>query len=365
MAPSQIAARYLKSGAAIVLLVFGGVGPAAAHPGYYSTTTIVPESDRTFLISVSLYDDELGRMLADFKVQSTGRDRKTTEPPHDAAGEFVLSHIGIRGADGAACAGKVDPGPRDTSFWVLVVTHWNCGAVPGNLVYRADQLLQAMTPGSQEPVAIKRGTDSAYLLLDRAHPTLDLSAALPSLVQVITRYLLAGIEHILTGYDHIAFLAAIILWAQRPWPVVKIITAFTLSHSVTLSLAVLGIAALPSALTEAAIAASIVYVAVENFFSRDIGRRWRYAFLFGFIHGFGFASGLKEMGLPNGAVVPALAAFNLGVECGQVTIVLMFVPLISVVDRITSGIRSMKVVYGGSGVIACLGAYWFLVRSIL
>jgi hydrogenase/urease accessory protein HupE len=91
------------------------------------------------------------------------------------------------------------------------------------------------------------------------------------------------------GYDHIAFLIAILLWASRLWPVVKAVTAFTLAHSITLSLAALDVLRIPSAIIEPAIAASIVYVAVENFTTRDADKRWRETFLFGLLHGFGFA----------------------------------------------------------------------------
>ena len=105
-------------------------------------------------------------------------------------------------------------------------------------------------------------------------------------------------EHIFLGYDHIAFLIAIVLWARRLWPVIKIVTAFTVAHSITLSLAATQTLVIPSSIVEPAIAASIIYVAVENFFSRDIDHRWRITFVFGFIHGFGFASALRNSVYP-------------------------------------------------------------------
>ena len=119
--------------------------------------------------------------------------------------------------------------------------------------------------------------------------------------------------------------------------VAKIVTAFTISHSITLSLAALKIFTLPSSLVEALIAASIIFVAVENYFSRDVDNRWRNTFLFGFIHGFGFASALTEMGVPQGGVIPALAAFNIGVELGQVAIVLPLMPVLFAIDKMAEG----------------------------
>jgi hypothetical protein len=143
------------------------------------------------------------------------------------------------------------------------------------------------------------------------------------------------------------------------------------AHSITLSLAALQIVVIPSSIVEPAIAASIVYVAIENFFSCNADGRWRDTFAFGLVHGFGFASALQEFGLPRGAVVPALAAFNIGVEVGQVAIVSLVIPLLIGVDRLIARMRgapqdrTAALVYAISGIIACLGCYWFLERTVL
>jgi uncharacterized membrane protein len=140
------------------------------------------------------------------------------------------------------------------------------------------------------------------------------------------------------------------------------VTAFTVSHSITLSLAALQIVTVPSAWTETAIALSIIYVAVENVFTRKVDGRWRDTFFFGFVHGFGFASGLTEMGVPQRAIVPALASFNLGVEVGQIGVVLVVVPLLVFIDKtFFQGQRSLRLVQICSGVIALFGAYWLFV----
>jgi hydrogenase/urease accessory protein HupE len=185
---------------------------------------------------------------------------------------------------------------------------------------------------------------------------------------VIVRYTKAGIEHIFLGYDHIAFLAAVVLWARRLWPVIKVVTAFTVAHSITLSLAALDIVRIPSSIIEPAIAASIVYVAAENFLSRDVDKRWRDTFCFGLIHGFGFASALQEFGLPREALVPALASFNLGVEIGQIAIVSLVVPALLGMDRVLTPSRRAPTrpafaVYALSAVIIGLGSHWFLDRN--
>jgi HupE / UreJ protein len=135
------------------------------------------------------------------------------------------------------------------------------------------------------------------------------------------------------------------------------------------ALAASGVAVLPPSLVEPAIAASIVYVAAENFISRDVDQRWRDTFVLGLIHGFGFAGALQAFGLPTGAVVPALAAFNVGVEIGQLAIVAVAVPALLLLDRAMTtagetGTRRPGVVYAGSLAIMSLGLYWLAERTL-
>ncbi|WP_246668727.1 HupE/UreJ family protein [Bradyrhizobium sp. UNPF46] len=203
-------------------------------------------------------------------------------------------------------------------------------------------------------------------MLDAGHTTVTLSAA-PSSWSTVERYLLTGIEHIFLGYDHIAFLIAAMLWACRLIPVIKIVTAFTVAHSITLSLAALDLVVVTGRIVEPTIAASVIVVAVENFISRDIDRRWRVAFLFGLIHGFGFAGVLREVGLPPNAIVPALGAFNIGVEIGQIAIVVIVLQVLGLLDRLTAAgrvepVRAARPVYAISAAISLLGSYWLIMR---
>jgi len=156
-------------------------------------------------------------------------------------------------------------------------------------------------------------------------------------------FLKAGIDHIWTGYDHILFLVALLLPAVlrregdvwrgvtqfRPAlvTVIKIVTAFTVAHSITLSLATLHIVRLPSRLTESAIAASVVLAAANNLAPVVRERGWMVAFAFGLIHGFGFANALSELGLTHGTLLVTLVGFNFGVEVGQLCIVAVFFPI--------------------------------------
>jgi hydrogenase/urease accessory protein HupE len=272
----------------------------------------------------------------------------------------------VQGADGTPCeAGPVAVAPDQDG--VVARLSWSCGKVDGDLVYRSTVLVD-IDRAAKQVVLIGRPTP-AQALLDAGETEIRLTAPPPALLAVIGRYAAAGIKHIFLGYDHIAFLIAVMLWARRLWPVIKIVTAFTVAHSITLSLAALEIVVIPSSIIEPAIAASIVYVAAENFFSRDVDKRWRDTFAFGLIHGFGFASALQEFGLPAGTVVPALAAFNLGVELGQVAIVLVVIPTLIGVDRLLAASRgagrAAPLVYTLSGIIAVLGCYRIVERTLL
>lgn len=175
-------------------------------------------------------------------------------------------------------------------------------------------------------------------------------------------FITLGIEHIITGYDHLLFLVALLATARGAWSVVRIVTAFTLAHSVTLSLAVLDIVTIPGRIIEPLIAASIVWVALENLIVEEPGRRrWIWAFGFGLVHGFGFASALGELGLQGPAIARALVGFNLGIEIGQLLFVAAFMPALILLQR---GRGAQLVPRIASVVVAVVGAYWFVQRVL-
>jgi hypothetical protein len=142
--------------------------------------------------------------------------------------------------------------------------------------------------------------------------------------------------------------------------VLKVVTAFTVAHSITLGLATLGVIELPSRWVEAAIAASVVLAALNNLFPLVLGRRWLVAFGFGLIHGFGFASVLADLGLPREALLLALVGFNLGVECGQLAIVALFLPLAYALRR--TRLYRLWIFGAGSALIAVVAALWLSER---
>lgn len=342
-------------------------GAAHAHQVNLSTARVELRPDRSVAVEVALKGSDADR-LAGTQVFDAQTDR--VDPAKVAASAapiaaYVNEHVAVTGTDGARCAAGATAVVPDGDG-VIVRSVFSCRDVAGDLVYRST-VLTASDKSARQIVLIGAGENAPQALLDDTHTTVTLSAPAPSLLSTMQRYLVTGIEHIFLGYDHIAFLVAIVLWARRLWPVIKIVTAFTIAHSITLSLAALNVVVIPSAIVEPAIAASIVFVAVENFFSRDIDGRWKVTFAFGLIHGFGFAGALQEFGLPANAVVPALAAFNIGVEIGQIAIVSIVVPALIVVDRLiaadrTKPVRAASLVYALSAVITLLGGYWFLAR---
>ena len=178
----------------------------------------------------------------------------------------------------------------------------------------------------------------------------------------VRRFFVLGVEHIATGYDHILFLLALLLIGGGLRSLVGVVTAFTVAHSITLALATLDLVALPSRLVESAIALSIAWVALENVVFEHPRGRWRITFLFGLIHGFGFASILREMHLPRESLAASLVAFNLGVEAGQIVVVLLAYPVIAAIQRAP---RRRAIVATASGVILTLALYWFVERAFL
>ena len=172
-----------------------------------------------------------------------------------------------------------------------------------------------------------------------------------------------GIEHILTGYDHLLFLLGLMLPGGGVLALAKIITAFTLAHSATLSLAVLDIVVLPERLIEAVIALSIAAVAAENLLLQaTVTRRWVVSFCFGLVHGFGFSTALREMGLPAHGLLLSLFGFNTGVELGQALVVAVALPVLVVVRR--AGYER-RLVWGSSMAILLVGLALFVERAFL
>ena len=194
-------------------------------------------------------------------------------------------------------------------------------------------------------------------------------ATVPDRWEVARSYFMLGIEHILTGYDHLLFVIAMVLLLGRLWVVVRAATAFTVAHSLTLVGTTLGLIGLAQAPVEALIALSIVFLAVEIVKQDPTSSRlseripWVVAFGFGLIHGFGFAGALREIGLPEGDVPTALLTFNLGVEVGQLAIIALSLSVIAAIRRFAlPALRPATL--AASYAIGITASFWFIQRLI-
>lgn len=204
------------------------------------------------------------------------------------------------------------------------------------------------------------------LLFDRNLTGLDLELAAaapePAWQQRFLRVLLLGIEHIAIGIDHVLFLIALLMVNVRFWTLVKVVTAFTVAHSITLSLAWYGVVDLPGRLVESLIAASIAYVALENLIGRGFERRWLVAFGLGLVHGLGFFRVLRQLELDRGDALVTLFAFNLGVELGQIAIVALFCGLLV---WWTQYRWYRQATMAASAAILVVAGYWVVERAFL
>lgn len=196
---------------------------------------------------------------------------------------------------------------------------------------------------------------------DTTHPRTWAFFQLPKVSSAL-RFLQLGVEHITIGYDHIAFIIGIHLVVRRFREIVKIVTSFTIAHSITLTLSFFDILSIPNQIAEIAIAATILFIGIENLLRKDFRSRSRITFGLGLVHGLGLASALKGIGIPGEFLLLNLASFNLGVELGQLTVIALLVPLLLFVAKRAPRLNR-EMVYWGSVVISAVGAAWVLQRA--
>lgn len=253
--------------------------------------------------------------------------------------------------------------PRDSSSTALAAFH-----LTGSMPRDATRLrwLYGLVAGTY-PLEIRKPDGTSTIeWIDGTNwsDVIDVSRTFtrPTRTEIVRQYLWLGYTHILPqGADHILFVLGLFLLSARVKPLLLQVTAFTIAHSITLGLSMYGIVSLPSRVVEPLIAFSIAYVAIENLVTREL-KRWRIAvvFLFGLLHGLGFAGVLRELGLPRHEFVTALLTFNLGVEGGQLTIIAAAMLLTASFKH--KGWYRQRVVVPASIVIAVIGLYWFVVR---
>jgi hypothetical protein len=296
---------------------------------------------------------------------------------HAQLSAYALSRLALT-ADGARC--ELEPREHlvdehsDGAYAVLRFTARCAVRTQIDVEY---SLFFDLDPTHRGLLRIDQGGASLTGVLGPDEPRREFSLAAANRVSQFFDYLREGTWHIWIGFDHILFLVSLLLpavllreaRAWRPterfapafWDVFRIVTSFTIAHSITLTLAALSVVELPSRLVESAIALSVVLAALNNLYPIVTGRRWIVAFGFGLIHGFGFASVLTDLGLPKQSLLLALVGFNLGVEVGQLAIVAGFLPIAYLLR--SSWLYRRLVFGGGSALVVLVASVWLFERA--
>jgi hypothetical protein len=366
-------------GAWLAVLALLVAAPAAAHKPSDSYLAVqVADGRVTGQWDIALRDLDFAIGLdADGNGEITWGELRAR---HGDIAAYALARLAVQ-ADGAACplqaAGEQQVDTHTDGAYTVLRFSAACPTPPQQQLQLTYSLFADIDPQHRGLLRLEAlgNTRTAIFSPENAAQRFDLAA--PDAWVQFRDYVVEGVWHIWIGFDHILFLVSLLLpgvlvWQLARWQpvgsfraafvdVLKIVTAFTVAHSITLSLATLGLVSLPSRLVESAIAASVVLAALNNVRPLFQGRRWTVAFVFGLIHGFGFASVLADLGLPQGALVLALVGFNIGVELGQLAIVAVFLPLAFALRRTVFYRR--VVLLGGSLLIAALAAVWFVERA--
>ena len=340
-----------------LLLLWLQPGIGSAHTGGTTGIATITVSGETVRYNLTLPDIPPGPLADQMQL-----GRPDLAPDYRPLVQALSEKIHVE-SDGRTCPpaeGAVAP-PSSGAISLSGTVTFRCAATVGELRIRDDlpDVLGAdhhtigliVWTGGSHSHAFSTESREARINIAKASTATNSSAS----------YFVLGIEHILTGYDHLLFLLVLILRGGGLVQLLKIITAFTLAHSVTLGLAAFDVVQLPGALVEAVIALSIAYVAAENLFPKyAISRRWAVSFLFGLVHGFGFSSVLREIGLPKENLLWSLLNFNLGVEAGQAAMILLLVPFLI---RIRQRPWEPRLVMALSAIVLAVGLVLFVERA--
>ena len=354
----------LRPLAAVLLASFcllGAAVPASAHPVPFSYLDVhVDPSGIGLVVMVHVFDaaHNLGldppEQLLDPTILAAHQDALIAM----VRDRLAIAAGGAPLGDGVWSAPEALPAQQS----LRLVARYQTNGAPG--VVRLRAALFPYDPAHQTFLNVyEGGALSSQAILDLGHPDFEyFTGSRQGVLAVIRKFVPAGVHHILIGPDHLLFLVGLLLLGGSVRRLLLVVSAFTVAHSITLSLAALNILAPPTRLVEPAIALSIVCIGVDNLMvgrGRDM-RAW-IAFGFGFIHGFGFANVLAEMDLPARALGWSLFSFNLGVEAGQLCVVVLVASLLLLL-RSRSEVAGRRLAFAGSLVVIAAGAFWFVQR---
>ena len=343
---------------AIAVLLCSAIGWAHPVPFSYADLHLAGGAIDAAIV-LHVYD-----VAHDLRVEPAERllDLRTAEGQRAALEALLRARMQLAADDRQLTPvfGAIDVLPERSSLRVQV--RWPLDRSPGRLTVTA--VLFPYDPAHQTFVNIyERGRLTSQAILDARRSSYEYFAgSRQGTWAVVRKFLPAGVHHILIGPDHLLFLIGLLLLGGNLRKLTLIVTAFTLAHSVTLALAVLDLVNPPARLIEPAIALSIIYVGADNLLmgkGRDL--RAAVAFVFGFVHGFGFASVLREMDLPSRALGWSLVSFNVGVEIGQLAVVLAVASALALV-RSRDEAAGRRLAFAGSIAVIVAGSYWFIQR---
>jgi len=348
--------RSAVLGALTLILVVGPSARVIAHTGGTTGYATLSIDRATIHYTLTLWPATLPPSIgADLQRVSSSdaatRDRLITT---------LQTKIGLI-ADAKRCAANGGTVASVTAENVTLAFDFVCPAAVRELLIRDDlfdvlgadyhTLARVDAAGHTSQFAFAPDTREARVRVDQQ----DARSGVGSFVRL-------GVEHILTGYDHLLFLFGLMLPGGGVLALAKIVTAFTVAHSVTLALSALDIVVLPERFIEAVIALSIAAVAAENLFLQaTVTRRWIVSFCFGLVHGFGFSTALREMALPAHGLLLSLFGFNVGVELGQALVVAVALPMLTLLRR--AGYER-RLVWGSSMAILVVGLVLFVERLL-
>ncbi len=319
---------------------------------------IYTQDGKSFSVELTFASKELIKVLEIDRDEDEKVDAAELEAARVGLEATFVKRLTLDGGAGP-CTGGLTKTELAEEDGVSVTARFECPAV-GDVATFDAAFISELPHGHRHIARSLVGGSAVETVLFSAKRTLKLSATQPDTGPGLFEMMVIGVEHIVFGWDHLVFLLGLILVGGTLRQMLIVVTAFTVAHSITLGIMSVGIWAPSGAAVEALIAASIVYVGVENFFVKSVEGRWRLTFPFGLIHGFGFAGALADIGLPQDRLIPMLVSFNVGVELGQVAILLLVLPLMMQLWKQAWFTNvAVKVI---NALIIVAGSYWLIDR---
>jgi hydrogenase/urease accessory protein HupE len=341
----------------LLLLSLGSFLPslAFAHTNNSEGYSNIEVKEKALDYQLKVDLEELGHSLNKETAQEDSIDNKVIQ-------EYINSRIELY-ADSERVEGTVKKTDIETINerpFAVIDLAYNIEHKPEKLIVEYNMFLDDSDPSHANYATVKLNGKQQEQVLSYESRELEIGEI--SFLSNVKQFIVLGLKHIFTGYDHILFVISLLFGAKTIRHILGLVTGFTIAHSITLALATLDIVTLPSRFVESAIALSIIYVALINIFNKDSKHQPWLAFGFGLIHGFGFAGILSEMRLDTNHMAASLLSFNIGIEIGQLLIVSVVFPLILWIKKLT--LKPIRWVIPGTSVaILCFGLVWFIQRA--